>query len=257
MNKETLQNYNSRLDTNNVSLENVLVLINKLPENKEIILQDKNIEITENGTQNISADDGYDGLGNVEVVTNVETGGIPKQDGIKTLTNTLNSVLTEFNVSLNNVANTYTKYYNTPVTLYTPDTYYKYYLIRHGYTGYTIHWFTTNMMFRYVSNMIYSYYYNLGVTNYTLLPETKTYTSISTSGANQSNYYSQAYETLEECLQAIQSPTTTYTKVSNNGWYTVYENEFEGIFTNLPMTDNNNFLTVRRLSSDETIEVIS
>lgn len=39
------------------------------------ILQDKSIEITENGTTNITADEGYDGLNNVEVVTNVAGSG--------------------------------------------------------------------------------------------------------------------------------------------------------------------------------------
>ena len=45
-----------------------------IPE-KEILLQDKTIEITENGTTNITVDEGYDGLGNVEVITNVEGSG--------------------------------------------------------------------------------------------------------------------------------------------------------------------------------------
>lgn len=35
-------------------------------------LQDKSITITENGTQNITFDEGYDGLNNVEVTTNIE-----------------------------------------------------------------------------------------------------------------------------------------------------------------------------------------
>lgn len=39
------------------------------------ILQDKSIEITENGTTNITADEGYDGLYNVSVTTNVASGG--------------------------------------------------------------------------------------------------------------------------------------------------------------------------------------
>ena len=38
-------------------------------------LQDKSITITENGTQNITHDNGYDGLRNVEVITNIESGG--------------------------------------------------------------------------------------------------------------------------------------------------------------------------------------
>ena len=38
-------------------------------------LQSKSITITENGTQNVTADEGYDGLSDVEVITNVPTGG--------------------------------------------------------------------------------------------------------------------------------------------------------------------------------------
>lgn len=48
-------------------------------------LQDKSITITENGTQNITCDEGYDGLGNVEVTTNIEGASIPTeyiQDGL-------------------------------------------------------------------------------------------------------------------------------------------------------------------------------
>lgn len=39
------------------------------------ILQDKAVEITENGTTTITADSGYDGLSNVEVTTNIEGSG--------------------------------------------------------------------------------------------------------------------------------------------------------------------------------------
>lgn len=38
-------------------------------------LQNKSVTITENGTQNVTADTGYDGLNNVEVITNVSGGG--------------------------------------------------------------------------------------------------------------------------------------------------------------------------------------
>lgn len=38
-------------------------------------LQDKEVTITENGTQNITFDDGYDGLNSVEVTTNIEGSG--------------------------------------------------------------------------------------------------------------------------------------------------------------------------------------
>lgn len=45
-------------------------------------LQDKSVEITENKTTNIVADDGFDGLGNVEVVTNIPVGTPPPTKGL-------------------------------------------------------------------------------------------------------------------------------------------------------------------------------
>lgn len=39
------------------------------------ILQNKSVEITENGTTNVTADEGYDGLNSVEVITNVGGSG--------------------------------------------------------------------------------------------------------------------------------------------------------------------------------------
>ena len=41
----------------------------------EPLLQDKSVEITENGTTNVVADEGYDGLNSVEVNVNVESSG--------------------------------------------------------------------------------------------------------------------------------------------------------------------------------------
>lgn len=46
-------------------------------------LQDKSVTITENGTTNVTADTGYDGLSEVEITTNVSGGGSQK---IKPLT---------------------------------------------------------------------------------------------------------------------------------------------------------------------------
>lgn len=52
-------------------------------------LQTKSISITENGTQTISADEGYDGLSNVEVSTNVPTPepNLQAKETSKTITN--------------------------------------------------------------------------------------------------------------------------------------------------------------------------
>lgn len=73
-NKETLQNYNNRLNANNITLDSILETINALPEAKEIVLQDKVIEITENGTITIMSDEGYNGLSSIKLTINVEGG---------------------------------------------------------------------------------------------------------------------------------------------------------------------------------------
>ena len=71
-NKEFLSNHNERLNINNTMINTISSLIHRLPESKpDPILQDKSIEITENGITNIVADEGYDGLGNIEVITDV------------------------------------------------------------------------------------------------------------------------------------------------------------------------------------------
>lgn len=63
MNKETLQNYNNRLEKNNVSLQDVLNEVNKL---QEISLQDKTV-IPSKTQQTITHDTGFNGLGAIIV----------------------------------------------------------------------------------------------------------------------------------------------------------------------------------------------
>ena len=84
MNKETLQNYNTRLGANNTSLESILETINNLPEAgvSEINLQDKSVDITENGTTTVVADEGYDGLNSVAISTNI--GATPEKGFVVT-----------------------------------------------------------------------------------------------------------------------------------------------------------------------------
>ena len=75
-NKEFLLEHNERLNINNTMISTISSLMHRLPEPKpDPTLQDKTIEITENGTTNIVADEGYDGLNNVSVTTNVEANG--------------------------------------------------------------------------------------------------------------------------------------------------------------------------------------
>lgn len=59
--------------TGNETFTELTPLVGKIVANP--ILQDKSIEITENGTTTITADEGYDGLNNVSVTTNVAGSG--------------------------------------------------------------------------------------------------------------------------------------------------------------------------------------
>lgn len=59
-----------KTNTNNkMTLDNMAIEIEKIATTP--VLQDKSIEITENGTQIIVADEGFDGLGNVEINANI------------------------------------------------------------------------------------------------------------------------------------------------------------------------------------------
>lgn len=61
--------------TDKIKAEDFANEIGDIPAPVPPNLQDKSIEITENGTTSVSADEGFDGLGILNVLTNVNTGG--------------------------------------------------------------------------------------------------------------------------------------------------------------------------------------
>ena len=80
--------------TKKLTLEEMPIEIESIETKSEPILQDKTIEITENGTTNIKADDNYDGLNNVSVSVNVETDeGITKIFTVDTLVENGGSII--------------------------------------------------------------------------------------------------------------------------------------------------------------------
>lgn len=71
-----LATYNTELTEQEESLSGIVeYLENKIESGEPLLLQDKAVEIKENGTTNIVADEGYDGLNSIEVTTNIESSG--------------------------------------------------------------------------------------------------------------------------------------------------------------------------------------
>lgn len=74
-----LATYNTELTEQEESLSGIVeYLENKIESGEPLLLQDKLVEITENGTTNIVADEGYAGLNSVEVTTNVGGSSVEK-----------------------------------------------------------------------------------------------------------------------------------------------------------------------------------
>lgn len=77
--KKDKENLNTMLNTmgvettGNETFTQLTPLVGKIVTDP--ILQDKSITITKNGTQTITADEGYDGLNNVSVTTNIASSG--------------------------------------------------------------------------------------------------------------------------------------------------------------------------------------
>ena len=262
-NKETLQSYNTRLNTNNISLDSILESINKLPENKEPLLQDKKVTITSNGIKNIVADEDYAGLRIVEVETDVKS-TVEDMKNIEDMQRVINSKIGDVIAYFRNYPDTYETYTNEPVTLYTPSVDCKYYTIRcRGLNSYSILWIPPTFINYYSVALFHTAL--LTISKRTHLLDGNLYNSegsISLGTYNIVGYYSSNYSSIEECIEAMKSPNTTYTEAPSSykwsfedprqyGW-----SDYAFPCTNLPCFENNILLQSKKVSSDETIEVM-
>lgn len=197
------------------------------------------INITENGTHNVSS---Y-----ASANVNVSGGG-----GTPESLDVLNSYVQQFINYQNNIPNTYETLYNVPKTLYTPNlssTHYVIFKNKNGY--YKIGWFSlNNNNYNGVQASDYLTGDNLAMSVTTKLLYHDT--------ISQKYYSNENYETLEDTITAIQNNQTQYTSSTSYTNYRFFD--LQSIYYSnsyIYSTTNNSYLSVIRLSSNETIEKIS
>lgn len=215
-------------------------------------LQDKTITITENGSQTISADSGYDGLSNVNVNVEVSSG----DDEFPSI-----NLFTELSKEVRNMTENYMKRFvkhytplkNEGVTLYTPDSACMNYIIyKNSANGgsYDIVWTQDGIP-------AYSYEGHINVYYFTVI--NTVYGCTVKAGNTNNNYYypvtyksDNSYSSVEECINAMKDSSTTYSTFSNLGSISCYGIEATSLIyinSGIPQIMN-------RISNNETINVI-
>ena len=208
--------------------------------------------ITENGIYNAS-DDNLDGYSSVEVAT--KGSELP-------LVNTVEDAFSVVSQVLNKVVENYPKILTTSATLYTPNTNFRCYCIQKRNSGkYRILWgpdcyFNASV----VSGSIHTYHFsgnNIGPSG---LSGSVNGTSLNAVDSGY-GYISQEMDTIEDCVNAIQSKNTSYSFwTTNNNFGFKKDEPFIIPASNTVIINKTNdvieCLPSQQISANETIEVI-
>lgn len=212
-------------------------------------LETKSVTITENTTTTITPSEGKDGMSSVEITTDVDIAPQNLEE--------LNVYVKNYYDTILDLPNNYDALYNEEKTLYTSNADYDTYFIYQN----------SNNKYRVVWNKLQAVYNQWGIALHKynndtifgiLAPAIDSNTHMlfwknSSFEAKRSPEYS----TLEECINAIQSNATQYTGVNTTNAAVIDPNKIFYSNAVIYNDETGTFIIPERISSNETIAVIS
>ena len=186
---------------------------------------------------------------------------IPSGGGTPKTIDDINNTIKQYINHLLSIPETYPTYTNSNVTLYTPSSEYTQYAICKVSNKYRIYWTLANsIVCRYGTTSLTSAYLKLALNAPTNYNYNNWENALTPGYTNANRYRSDAFDTLEKCLQAIQSNTTSYS-LSYGNMSIDFDTPYDIAFTNMTfydmVDDTKEYLTAQKISSNETIEEIS
>ena len=175
-------------------------------------------------------------------VSQISGGGDePTFTGLVDMSNYINSAFDKIDEVLNKQLEQRTALYNNSITLYTPNIECQNYVISQRADGkYRIIWFKAPYLLKVYSSGTISPAGHGNLNQYSTLGEPFSLFSIilNVSGSNNGISYSSAsYNSVEECLQAIQNNSTAYTSYTDTGYNSASSTQNAFIYSNAPVFD--------------------
>ena len=184
----------------------------------------------------------------------------PTIESISDMTDYINSCFDKIDEVLNKQVSNRTAYTNNALTLYTPNSECQNYVIsQRTESAYRVIWFQRPYITNYQTGIMFC---GQGTINESTTRGAKFSTctlglTLSDVGYSGICYTSQNYNNVQECIDAIQNNSTTYSQL-NNVWLGAINNSI--IYSNVPAIINEtgslNINAIQKLSKNETIVTI-